>query len=192
MIIKAIIFDFAGVVATEGYIAWLSENIDDFKKTKQFYLDLSYKSDSGLISSDEFTAVLAQKSGIAKKEIWPQIFNKIIINPQMLKLLKKLRKKYQLGLLTNHINEWISFVIDYYQLTDYFDEIVISSKEKIIKPNPKIFKIMLNRLGVQPEESIFIDDRKINLYGANKIGIKDLLFTTEEKLVADLKKLEII
>lgn len=187
--IKAIIFDFAGVVATESFMIWLSENITDFEKTKQFYLDLSYEVDSGKITASEFSQVLGEKSGKPPENVWPEIFDKIVINDSMVNLIKNLKKKYKVGLLTNHITEWITYIIDSHKLSPLFDEIVISSKEKFIKPDQKIFKIMLERLQVDAPESVFIDDRQINVEGAKKIGMQGLLYTADEELEQDLLKL---
>lgn len=190
--IKAIVFDFAGVIASESFFLWLKDNVNDFERTKQFYLDLSYKADSGQMTGEEFAAVLAKKSGIPAKDVWPQIFQRMVINPQIVRLLVKLRKNYKVGLLTNHIVAWITEAIRRYRLTPYFDTIIISSKEKIIKPDPRIFRIMLKRLGVEPSETIFIDDREINVSGADKLGIKGLLYITDKKLIRDLKRFGII
>lgn len=190
--IKAVIFDFAGVIASESFFLWLEENIADFKQTKQFYLDLSYKADSGQMTGNEFAAVLAKKSGVRDSDVWPQIFQRMVIDPKMLSLMIKLRKNYKIGLLTNHIVAWITEAIRYHKLERYFDAVVISSQEKIIKPNPRIFKITLKRLDVKPNETVFIDDREINVAGADKLGIKGLLYVNEKKLTNDLEKLGII
>ncbi len=189
--IKAIIFDFAGVIATESFMIWLSENIPDFNNKKQIYLDLSYQVDSGKISAAEFSRILGKDTGKNPEDVWPEIFSLITINPSMIQLLKKLRKNYKIGLLTNHITEWITHTITSHNLAVYFDEIVISSKEKVIKPDSKIFHIMLERLGVKPSESVFIDDRQINVEGANNIGMKGLLYTTDEALMKDLASLNV-
>jgi epoxide hydrolase-like predicted phosphatase len=186
--IKAIIFDFAGVIATESFIAWLNDTIVDFKNTKQTYFDLSYRADSAQISEKEFAMALSERSGVPTREVWPQIFQRVVINDEMIALLTKLKRNYKIGLLTNHIEPWITQIIEHYRLAQYFDSVVISSQEKIIKPDPRIYKIMLQRLGVKASEALFIDDRQINVDGAINAGLHSVLFYSEKQLHESLKK----
>src|SRR5579859_5751581 len=141
--IKAVIFDFAGVIGAEGYWLWLAENISNLEETKEFYLQLSHRVDKGDITAKEFIQTLAEKSRKPTETIWPEIFEKIIINQKMINLIQKLKQTYKVGLLTNFVNEWITEIINHHNLESYFDHIVVSSREKIIKPDAKIFHLML-------------------------------------------------
>jgi 2-haloacid dehalogenase len=66
--------------------------------------------------------------------------------------------------------------------------IVLSGEEKVCKPDAKIYKILLERYQLRPEESIFIDDRQENLDTAQKMGIDTILFQTAEQVRQDLKQ----
>ena len=57
-----------------------------------------------------------------------------------------------------------------------FDGIVVSGEEKMVKPNPEIYQLLLNRYHLQASESIFIDDRPANVEEANHVGIHGILF----------------
>ena len=59
------------------------------------------------------------------------------------------------------------------------------------KPEEEIYKLILKRYNLIAEESIFIDDTKLNIEGAEKLSINTLLFETPEKLRSDLKNLNI-
>lgn len=189
--IKAIIFDFAGVIGSEGYWLWLKENITNLNQTKDFFERLSHDVDRGTLAEKEFVAILAQKSGKPADTIISEIFEKIEINPKILGLMRKLRKNYKVALLTNFLNELITQIIQRHSLAQYFDEMVISSREKIIKPDPEIFMRTLERLGVEPVEALFIDDRQLNVDGSLKVGMKGLVYTTDKKLLEDLQALGI-
>jgi FMN phosphatase YigB (HAD superfamily) len=54
------------------------------------------------------------------------------------------------------------------------------------KPDPAIYRYVLKELGVQPETTLFIDDRQVNVEAANAMGMKGLVFTTVEQLRIDL------
>jgi len=64
---------------------------------------------------------------------------------------------------------------------------VISSLEKLHKPDHKIFNKTLKLLKIKPAEAIFIDDSQKYIDGGEKVGIKSFLFMTNQKLIEDLK-----
>jgi FMN phosphatase YigB (HAD superfamily) len=54
------------------------------------------------------------------------------------------------------------------------------------KPDPAIYRYVLKELGTRPEETLFIDDRQVNVDAADAMGMRGVLFSTVEKLRADL------
>jgi putative hydrolase of the HAD superfamily len=67
-----------------------------------------------------------------------------------------------------------------------FDVLVWSYQLKMAKPDPAIYRHLLKELGTRPEETLFIDDRQVNIDAANEMGIKGVLFTDVEQLRTDL------
>ena len=63
-----------------------------------------------------------------------------------------------------------------------FRDIVVSGEEKLLKPDPAIYYLALRRFGLKPEEALFVDDREINVEGAEAVGMHAHLFTTAENL----------
>lgn len=81
-------------------------------------------------------------------------------------------KGYILGLLTNGIKDIQHAKIDLLNLRPYFKAIVISGEEGISKPDPKIYQVALDRMGVTPANTLFIGDHPVNdIWGAGKAGI---------------------
>ncbi|MDB5677491.1 HAD family phosphatase [Sphingomonas bacterium] len=70
-----------------------------------------------------------------------------------------------------------------------FRDVVVSGDEKLVKPDAAIYRLALERFGLEPEEAVFIDDNVANVVGANALGIHALLFTGEPKLRTDLRDL---
>jgi 2-haloacid dehalogenase len=70
--------------------------------------------------------------------------------------------------------------------------IVLSGEEKVCKPDMEIYKILLDRYQLCPEESIFIDDRQDNLETAQKLGIETILFKTAKQVRKDLRKIGVL
>jgi epoxide hydrolase-like predicted phosphatase len=72
-----------------------------------------------------------------------------------------------------------------------FDVTVFSCIEGIRKPEKGIYEITLIRLGVKPKEAIFIDDKRDNVNGAEKIGINTILFESPEQLKKELSSFSV-
>lgn len=70
-----------------------------------------------------------------------------------------------------------------------FDPVVLSSKEKIAKPNPEIYRLAVKRSRVKPEEIIFIDNRERNLVPAQAMGMKVVLAKNSDQIVSDVKQI---
>lgn len=106
-------------------------------------------------------------------------------------MVKRLKDRgYGIYLLSNagstHNHYW-QFVPGH----EYFDGVVASANEKIVKPQPEIYRLTLDRFGLKADECLFTDDRSTNLAGAEICGIRTLLFTTPEKFVRDLNSIGI-
>ncbi len=65
---------------------------------------------------------------------------------------------------------------------DRFRDIVVSGEESLLKPDPAIYWLALDRFGLRPEDALFVDDRQINVDGAEAIGIRSHLFTGADDL----------
>jgi epoxide hydrolase-like predicted phosphatase len=103
--------------------------------------------------------------------------------PGMAELIAELQANgYKIFGLTN----WDLFCLDYlFEKVEYlktFDDIVVSSKVKLIKPDPKIYELAIKQFNIVPEETVFTDDRIVNIEAAEKFGINGHLFTTAENL----------
>lgn len=185
--VKAIIFDFAGVIGTDGYWVWLKENVSNIEEKRPFFQKISEEVDKGTITNKKFVEQIAKESGKDVNIIWPQIFSKIVINTELLEYITQLKRQYKIGLLTNFTYEWLDELFQKYNLTPYFDQTLISSQYKLIKPEAEAFYKILELLQVSKEEAVFIDDRQGHVDASNKLGLKAFLFTGNEKLKEDLE-----
>ena len=70
-----------------------------------------------------------------------------------------------------------------------FRDIVVSGEEKLMKPDPAIYRLALDRFGLEPGQAVFIDDSAPNIDAANALGIHGLLFSDADRLRADLSLL---
>lgn len=71
----------------------------------------------------------------------------------------------------------------------YTDGGILSYQEKMIKPNPEIYRLLLNRYGLVPQESVFLDDTLKNIEAARAEGMMGILFQTKEQAEEELRRL---
>ncbi len=96
---------------------------------------------------------------------------------------------YKMGLLSNAFSETRKFISEECQISDAFDQIIISAEEGIIKPDARIYQIALDRLGVSAQDSVFIDDSLENILGARQVGLIGIHFISPAQVRQSLQKL---
>jgi epoxide hydrolase-like predicted phosphatase len=192
--IRVIIFDFGGVIGREVGFDVLSEKLHKkYKVSKETLKELitTYweKARIGSISSDKFWYALAVDLKRNPEEIrndFMVMSNKI--NNEMVYLIQKLRSRYKLVLLSNHIEDWLEEIINENSLRDLFDLIVTSYDMKIAKPDERLFAFIKNKLHVAYNECLVIDDLEKNTSAAKSLGMKTVLYNNIEfrSLLAEL------
>ncbi len=108
--------------------------------------------------------------------------------PQNTQLLEPLSKKYNLYGLTNWSAETFPIAYEKYNFFKIFKGIVVSGKEKLVKPNPDIYKILLSRYKLNPENSLFIDDLLKNIEAAKTLKINTIHYKNDINLQNELVK----
>ncbi|MEM8486213.1 MAG: HAD family phosphatase [Bacteroidota bacterium] len=108
-------------------------------------------------------------------------------------LMRQIRDKgTPLYALTNWSAETFPLVRPTFEFFNWFLGIVVSGEEKMIKPDPAFYQLMMDRYSLVPEQLVFIDDSLPNIETANKLGITALHFTGPEQLEKDLKRLNVL
>ena len=189
--IKAVIFDFAGVIGVDGYWAWLRDNIADLNAEERFFHDISYQVDRAELTELQFLDRIHGKCGIPIDQIRDEIIGRLKIDQGVVGIIKNLKPAYKTALLSNFIFEWLDRILIENDLYRLFDQAVISSAHAMAKPEPEIFQKTAGLLGLKPAETVFIDDRAVNIEAAERLGMRGLLFTSAEGLRADLASLDI-
>lgn len=97
-------------------------------------------------------------------------------------IMEKLKKRYRIFALTNWASDTFDEVRYKIPFFSTFDGIVVSGKEGVMKPDRRIYEILIERYDLDPEKSLFIDDRKENTDTGEEIGFRTHTFTTPERL----------
>ena len=115
------------------------------------------------------------------------MFRKIFQNS--VDILNKLKdKKYKCYVLSNWSWETFNGMDKKYPFLNKFDGMIISGKEKLVKPDLQIYKLAIDRFNLTPEETVFVDDKKENIEAANKLGFLTIHLTDPEIINQEISR----
>lgn len=109
-------------------------------------------------------------------------------------LFKRLKAsgKYKIYALSNWSAETYPVAQRHYDFLNWFDGAVVSGVEKMRKPAPEFYQILLDRYQIDPQTALFIDDNYRNILAAQKAGINTIHFTSAEQLEKELDALKVL
>lgn len=184
--IKAIIFDCFGVL----YLTSDRSLAERWPEHANEILNIRKQADYGTLTRQEYIAQIAQLVGVAESQVAEFSAGSHTLNhPLVTYIEKELKPKYKIGMLSNIGRGWIQNMFDDYLLHDVFDVVVQSGDEGVTKPHPQIFDLMAERLGLEPEECLMIDDLSENIAGADAAGMSGIVYGNLRDLQKELSKL---
>lgn len=201
MNIKNIIFDFGGVVMDWDPRYFFKDHFNDDEKMEHFLKNIATdewnaEQDRGRTLA-EGTEIQVAKHPEWEKEIrayydnWTTMLKSDI--PHNVEVLRKLEhSKYELFGLTNWSAETFPYALENYDFFNIFEgKIVVSGTEKLIKPDPAIWEVLLNRYQLKAEESVFIDDNAKNIEVAKSLGFICIHIKEDTDLEKEMRDLGI-
>lgn len=197
MSIDAVIFDLGGVLVRTEDPAPRARLAQSLGMTP---------SELSRIIYDSETARLATLGAITTREHWDAVRHRLGLSAEKLKnvpaefwggdtldealvnYLRALRPRYKTALLSNAWDDLRRVVEESWKITDAFDEVIISAEVGLAKPDPRIYRLALARLDVEPEAAVFVDDFEENVEGARAVGMLAIQFRSPEQVLAELEK----
>jgi epoxide hydrolase-like predicted phosphatase len=196
--IKALIFDFGGVlVRTEDWSA---------RRKWEAQLGLAERAlDAAVFNSD--TARRASRGELPASAIWVDVARALNLNPAQLdacrrdfwsgdkldealiELIQSLRPRYTTAILSNAWSDARENFTRLFGLDQAFDTMIISAEEGLAKPDPRLYQLAAERLGVQPDEAVFVDDFIENVEAARAVGMHALHYQPGLDVRAELARL---
>jgi putative hydrolase of the HAD superfamily len=111
-------------------------------------------------------------------------------DPAMIDWLKAVhRSGLRTALLSNMANDMIVRVRNSFSWTNYFDSLVFSYEKRLAKPEAAIYERCLAELGTSPDQTLFVDDRDVNVRAARNLGIQAIKFQSVRQLREQLEEL---
>jgi epoxide hydrolase-like predicted phosphatase len=111
------------------------------------------------------------------------------LDHELINYIRSLRGRYKTGLLSNAFSDLRHMVEAVWKIGDAFDVLVISAEVGVVKPDPQIYQIALEKLGVDAQEAVFIDDFDRNVAAARELNLHGIHFRNPVQVRADLNDL---
>ena len=197
--IKAVIFDLGNVLvnydvkkAAKRFSA--VSGLSTREIWKRFFLSRFEQAYTrGAISTREFHRIACKTLGASLplsvfRHYWNDIFWE---NPGLERLLVRIKKHYPLYLISNTNALHFNYIKKHFKLLRHFKRKFPSHEVGARKPDLRIYRRVLKKIRLRPEETVFIDDMKSFIRGARKAGMHALRFRGLERLVLDLRRLGI-
>jgi 2-haloacid dehalogenase len=199
--VRALVFDLGGVV-----VDWNPRNLyrklfDDAAAMERFLAEVRFgewnvEQDRGR-SFSEGVAVLSEAFPHhaelirAYHDRWEESISGPIAGT--VEILSDLRAAgYPLAALTNWSAETFEVAAAKYDFATWFDPLVVSGLERVCKPDPRIYRLLLDRAGWRAEECVFIDDSPANVAAAADLGFRAVRFESPEQLRRELEQREVL
>lgn len=105
------------------------------------------------------------------------------LDTKLTSFIASLRPAYKIALLSNAWAGARRTLTETYHCIDLFDVAVISAEVGFMKPDPRIYHLVIEKIGITPKEAIFIDDVQVNIDAANKVGIHGIRFISTDQVI---------
>lgn len=185
--IKAVIFDCFGVLVGSTYEPFKQKYLSHDKTLIDRFNEFDHLSSEGKMTKPEAYVEFAKLANLPLQEATVFLDN----NPKNNELFEFIKNnlvgKYKIGYLSNSASNYLAELFTEDELA-LFDDIILSYKFGMAKPTPEIYKLSAEHLGVQPSECVFIDDQQKYLLGAEKTGMKIILYKSYNEFKSELKE----
>ena len=178
---KAIVLDMYGVIVKQtgdDFVPYVQQTFSDLSP-EEIYTPW-FKANVGELTSLKVWEAIGFQGDLERIE--KEYLDTIELSDGFIDFIEKVKNKYKLAIISNDSSRWSKYLREKFDLNKYFEVISISGDLKIQKPDERIFLLTIEKLGLNAEDCIYIDDREGNLEASEKVGVKPVLLNSRNVL----------
>ncbi|MGO4511675.1 HAD-IA family hydrolase [Bradyrhizobium sp. 2TAF36] len=203
MTIEAVIFDFGGVLTSspfEAFARYETERglpVDIIRRTNAAnHLENAWaKFERAEVDTDTFDKLFAEESRALGAEVRGRDVLPLLqgdLRPEMVETLKRIKARFKTGCITNNlpanaIGSMTGRSLYIAEVMVLFDHVIESAKIGLRKPDPRIYRMMVETLKVDPKKCVYLDDLGVNLKPAREMGMTTIKVTSGAQAIAELE-----
>lgn len=186
--IRAIVFDCFGVLTSDGWLPFKKRHFGHDPNLTQQATDLNKQVDSGLADYQDFLHKVAKLANVPFR-LAREAIEGNVANEQLFEYIgQELKPEYKIGMLSNAGANWLNDLFTPEQV-DLFDATALSYETGVVKPDPGSYQAIVDRLGVEPQECVFVDDQEKYITGAKEFGMYAVWYHHFDQFKTDLEQL---
>jgi putative hydrolase of the HAD superfamily len=205
-VIRAIVSDFGGVLTTplsppfRAFAARSGITMDELGTVLAAFsarhdgVQPLFELECGRMTEAQFLAALEQKlrqelgREISCGDLTETLWAGLAPNEPMIELMAALRAEgYRMALVTNNVREWEPRWRAMAPIDDIFELVIDSARVGMRKPDPEIYELTVQRLGVPAAACLFVDDLEPNCAGAREAGMQAVVYRDPEQATTDIR-----
>lgn len=205
--IEAIVSDFGGVLTTPLLDAFVGLQTQRGIPLEAFGAALAHaaEQDAGVnplfeLETGRLTEVqFVEKLGAALEQVLGRhvdlarfgetFFEHLHPNEELFAFMRTLHERgYRMAILTNNVREWEPLWRSMLPVDEIFELVVDSGFEGVRKPDPRIYEVTLDRLGVAAEATLFVDDMEVNCDAARELGMQAVCFRSNAQAIGEIER----
>ena len=186
--IKAVVFDCFDVLYPDPVFAFIRDPSTPKAKGEALH-DLDKLAAVGQLSKDQFVQKASAITGQTFAETEERFFKGINLNKQLVDFIISIKSQYKTALLSNIGADMMDGFFTQTEYEKLFDEVILSGTVGIAKPNPEIFKMVCNKLNVNLDEAIMVDDMTSTIEAVKVFGMHGICYQDYRQFINDFSKL---
>ncbi|HEX5145578.1 MAG TPA: HAD family phosphatase [Conexibacter sp.] len=205
--IEAIVSDFGGVLTTPLLDAFLGLQEHHGIPLEAFGAALAraaadnggenplYELETGRLTEAQFVARLTDAlraeldRDVDLARFGEAFFRHLHPNEELFAFMRTLHERgYRMAILTNNVREWEPLWRSMLPIDELFELVVDSGFEGVRKPDPRIYEVTLDRLGVAPEATLFLDDMEVNCDAARELGMQAVWYRSNAQAIGEIER----
>jgi len=198
MVIRAVVFDIGGVLEITPDLGvvpmWETRLGLPAGELSERMHDAFMGGSIGTITEDDVHQALGDRLGLDERQVaafMADIWHEYLGTPntELIEYARRLRPRYRTGILSNSFVGAREKEQAAYGFEDLVDDIVYSHEAGMSKPDPRIYALACTRLGVRPDQTVFVDDTVYCVAGAREAGMHAVHFQHNAQAIEDIDRL---
>ena len=198
MVIRAVVFDIGGVLEITPDLGvvpmWETRLGLPAGELSERMHDAFMGGSIGTITEDDVHQALGDRLGLDERQVaafMADIWHEYLGTPntELIEYARRLRPRYRTGILSNSFVGAREKEQAAYCFEDLVDDIVYSHEAGMSKPDPRIYALACTRLGVRPDQTVFVDDTVYCVAGAREAGMHAVHFQHNAQAIEDIDRL---
>lgn len=172
---------------TDAWLPFKDRHFSSDQAKYQQATDITKQANQGMISHKDFVDQIGELAGVPPTAVGRAI-SRNLPNEPLFEYMSGLKEHYKIGLLSNIAGDYLDRMFTPEQ-RQVFDETSLSFENGYVKPQPQAYRLMAQKLGVEPDECVMVDDQEHQVAGARQVGMAAVLYENFDQFRSELEKL---